>query len=49
MEQRIKAAAAQFHVGSDINVNLESCLRLLDKAGEQNPGMTMRITATVFP
>lgn len=41
MEQRIKAAAAQFHVGSDINVNLESCLRLLDKAGEQNPDIVV--------
>lgn len=41
MKQRIKAAAAQFHVGSDIDVNLESCLRVLDKAGEQNPDIVV--------
>ncbi len=41
MKQRIKAAAAQFHVGSDIDVNLESCLRVLGKAGEQNPDIVV--------
>ena len=41
MKQRIKAAAAQFHVGSDIQTNLASCLRVLDKAGEQSPDLVV--------
>lgn len=41
MTQRIKAAAAQFHVGSDIETNLASCLRVLDKAAEQNPDIVV--------
>ncbi len=37
----IRAAAAQFHVGSDIAVNLASCLRVLDKAAECKPQLVV--------
>jgi len=39
--QQIRAAAAQFHVGSDIAVNLESCLRVLDKAAAHKPQLVV--------
>lgn len=33
----VRAAVAQFHVGSDLDVNLASCLRALDNASKQKP------------
>jgi nitrilase len=33
----LRAAAAQFHVGADIDVNLASCLRVLDAAAKERP------------
>jgi nitrilase len=33
----IRAAAAQFHVGADIDKNLAACLRALDKASKERP------------
>jgi nitrilase len=33
----IRAAAAQFHVGADIDKNLKSCLRALDSAAKEKP------------
>jgi nitrilase len=33
----IRAAAAQFHVGADIDRNLASCLRALDNAAKEKP------------
>lgn len=39
--ESIRAAAAQFHVGSDIAANLASCLRVLDKAAECKPQLVV--------
>jgi predicted amidohydrolase len=33
----VRAAVAQFHVGSDLEVNLASCLRALDTASKKKP------------
>jgi nitrilase len=33
----IRAAAAQFHVGADVDKNLKSCLRALDSAAKEKP------------
>jgi nitrilase len=33
----IRAAAAQFHVGADLETNLSSCLRALDTAAKERP------------
>jgi predicted amidohydrolase len=33
----VRAAVAQFHVGSDLDVNLGSCLRALDTASKKKP------------
>lgn len=35
----IRAAVAQFHVGADIDKNLETCLRMLDQAAECKPDL----------
>jgi nitrilase len=37
----IRAAAAQFHVGTDVDVNLASCLRALDIAGKERPDVVV--------
>jgi len=36
-----RAAVAQFHVGADIDKNLETCLRMLDQAAECNPDLVV--------
>ncbi len=41
MKDRIKAAAAQLHAGSDIDTNLASCLRVLDKAAAEKPDLVV--------
>lgn len=41
MKEHIKAAAAQFHVGADIEANLASCLRVLDKAAAHSPDLVV--------
>jgi len=38
---KIRAAAAQFHVGTDIDANLASCLRALDVAGKERPDVVV--------
>lgn len=35
----IRIAVAQFHVGGDLDKNLQTCLRMLDKAEECNPDL----------
>lgn len=37
----IRVAAAQFHVGADVEKNLTTCLRMLDKAAECNPDLVV--------
>ncbi len=37
----IRVAAAQFHVGSDIAANLQSCLRVLDKSAAIKPQLVV--------
>lgn len=37
----VRVAAAQFHVGADIETNLASCLHWLDKANECNPDLVV--------
>lgn len=39
MTQAIRAAAAQFHVGSDVATNLSTCLRMMREAGKQAPDL----------
>lgn len=39
MTQTIRVAAAQFHVGNDVNKNLETCLRMMKEAGSHNPDL----------
>lgn len=41
MRERIRAAAAQFHVGSDVEANLATCLRMLDKAAAMAPDLVV--------
>ena len=33
MSDTIRVAAAQFHVGNDVEKNLETCLRIIHEAG----------------
>lgn len=37
----LRVAAAQFHVGSDIEANLASCLRMLDAAAAEKPDVVV--------
>jgi predicted amidohydrolase len=39
MSNKIRVAAAQFHVGNDVDKNLATCLRMMRAAGEQNPDL----------
>jgi predicted amidohydrolase len=39
MTNTIRVAAAQFHVGDDVNKNLASCLRMMREAGVQKPDL----------
>ena len=39
MTNTIRVAAAQFHVGDDVNKNLASCLRMIREAGVQKPDL----------
>ncbi len=36
---QIRAAAVQFGVGTDIQANLQTCLRMIDEAGKVNPNV----------
>jgi nitrilase len=38
---RLRAAVAQFHVGADIDVNLASCLRVLELAAKERPDVVV--------
>lgn len=39
MSNSIRVAAAQFHVGNDVDKNLATCLRMMREAGKQNPDL----------
>ena len=39
MSNSIRVAAAQFHVGNDVDKNLETCLRMMREAGTHNPDL----------
>jgi len=39
MTKPIRVAAAQFHVGDDVDKNLETCLRMMREAGAHNPDL----------
>ncbi len=38
-QSQIRVAAAQFHVGNDVDANLNTCLRMLDKASGKSPNL----------
>jgi nitrilase len=38
---KVRAAAAQFHIGADLEKNLATCLRALDKAGAEKPDIVV--------
>ena len=37
MDEIVRAAAAQFHIGDDLPANLATCLRMIRAAGEHRP------------
>ena len=39
MKNTIRVAAAQFHVGNNVDDNLETCLRMMRDAGKHNPDL----------
>ena len=39
MTNSIRVAAAQFHVGDDVDTNLNTCLRMIREAGAQKPDL----------
>lgn len=41
MTQTIRVAAAQFHVGNDVDKNLETCIRILREAGKNDPDLVV--------
>ncbi len=41
MKASIRVAAAQFHVGADLETNLQTCLRMLDQAAECQPDLVV--------